>query len=256
VRFELPQDFGLALPILLALLSLRLLRLSARTRRLPELLVGVYFLLVPFAISLTVRVDRVDPESGWIVRALACLFFTIGGAALLLFSWSVFRPDVGWARRLAFGGSALAFAVWALGFPTGLYESGLSMFLMIPVYTAYLWVFLESLRYYRMLRRRARLGLADPVVVNRFLLFAIWTGSVGAITLVGVAGSLLQLANGTFLHGGGLENPVILLITRILALPMAPAIFLTFLAPARYHAWLRARAPASGAAYEAGQGQG
>ena len=32
----------------------------------------------------------------------------------------------------------------------------------------------ESFRYWRMLRRRLRLGLADPVVTNRFLLWAVW----------------------------------------------------------------------------------
>jgi hypothetical protein len=34
-------------------------------------------------------------------------------------------------------------------------------------------------------------------------------------------------------------------VTRILAVPIAVAIFLTFFAPARYHAWLRAKAPAT-----------
>jgi hypothetical protein len=77
--------------------------------------------------------------------------------------------------------------------------------------------------------------------VNRFLLFAIWTGSVGAITLLGVGGSIVQVARGTFHDGGGLADPVILLMTRALAVPIAVSIFLTFLAPARYHAWLRAR---------------
>jgi hypothetical protein len=244
MRFEFPADLGLLVPVVMSLLSLRLFRLARRTRRLPELLVGLYFLLVPFAISLSIRVDRFDPSDAWAVRAAANALFTAGGVALLLFVWCVFRPDARWARWLAWGGSTAIVASWALALPFGVYESDYSLFLLMPVYASYLWVFFESLRYYLLMRRRERLGLTDPVLVNRFLLFAIWTGGVGAITLLGVGGSLLQVAQGTFHDGGGLANPVILGATRVIAVPIAVSIFLTFLAPARYHAWLRAKAPA------------
>jgi hypothetical protein len=40
----------------------------------------------------------------------------------------------------------------------------------------------ESFRYWRMLRRRLRLGLADPVVTNRFLLWGIWARARHSIT--------------------------------------------------------------------------
>jgi hypothetical protein len=245
MRFEFPADVGLLVPVVMSLLSLRLFRLARRTRRLPELLVGLYFLLVPFAISLSIRVDRFDPGDAWAVRAAANALFTTGGVALLLFAWCVFRPDARWARWLAWGGSTAIVASWALAFPFGVYDSDYSLFLLMPVYASYLWVFFESLRYYLLMRRRERLGLTDPVLVNRFLLFAIWTGGVGAITLMGVGGSLLQVARGTFHDGGGLANPVILGATRVIAVPIAVSIFLTFLAPARYHAWLRAKVPAS-----------
>jgi hypothetical protein len=247
MRFEFPTDLGLAVPVLMALLSLRLFRLAWRTGRLPELLVGIYFLLVPLGVSLSIRVDRFDAADAAIIRASSNALFTAGGVALLLFAWGVFRPDTRWAWWLAFGGSAALVAEWALGIPLGLYESNTSMFLLMPVYASYLWVFFESLRYFLLLRRRHRLGLADPVIVNRFLLFAIWTGSIGVITLLGVSGSLVQLLDGTFHDGGALGNPVVLGITRVLAVPIVVSIFLTFLAPARYLAWLRSgrTAPAS-----------
>ena len=244
MRFEFPADLGLAVPVVMSLLSLRLFRLAWRTRRLPEFLVGIYFLLVPFAISLSIRVDRFDAIHAAVVRAASNALFTAGGVALLLFAWCVFRPDSRWARWLALGGTAAIVAIWALAIPLGLYEASTSMFLLMPVYASYLWVFFESLRYFLLLRRRQRLGLADPVIMNRFLLFAIWTGGVGAITLMGVGGSFAQLMNGTFQDGGALGDPLVLGITRVLAAPIAVSIFLTFLAPARYHAWLRAKAPA------------
>ena len=243
MRFEFPSDLGLAVPVVMSLLSLRLFRLAWRTRRLPELLVGIYFLLVPFAISLSIRVDRFDAAYAEAVRIVSNALFTSGGVALLLFVWCVFRPDSRWAWWLALGGSAAVIATWALGIPLGLYEASTSMFLLMPVYASNLWVFFESFRYFLLLRRRQRLGLADPVIMNRFLLFAIWTGGIGVITLMGVAGSFAQLMNGTFQDGGALGDPVVLGITRVLAAPIAVSIFLTFLAPARYHAWLRAKAP-------------
>ena len=242
MRFEFPADLGLLVPVVMSLLSLRLFRLATRTRRLPEVLVGVYFLLVPVAISLSIRVDRFEAAYAAAVRATANALFTIGGIALLLFAWCVFRRDARWAKALAFGGSGVLAAVWAAGFPLGSYHAGTSLFLLLPVYLSYSWVFSESILYHRMLRRRQRLGLVDPVLANRFLLFAIWTGSVVAITVLGVAGSFAQLLSGTFRDGGGLGDPVILGITRLLAVPIAVSIWLTFVAPARYHAWLRANA--------------
>ena len=246
VRFEFPQDFGLLIPVLISLLSLRLFRLASRTRQLPEALVGGYFLLVPFGISLAIRVDRFSPELAPWARAGANALFTLGGVALLLFAWLVFRRDARWARMLAWGGSLGVLALWVAGFPLGAYQTGANFFLLLPVYASYLWVFLESLRYWTLLRRRLRLGLADPVVTNRFLLFAIWTGGVVAITLLGLVGALVQLQNGSFRDGGGLGDPVLLGITRLLALPIAVAIWLTFLPPRRYHAWLCRGAASAG----------
>lgn len=245
MRLEFPADLGLLVPVVMSLLSLRLFRLAARTRRLPELLVGLYFLLAPVGISLSIRIDRFAPEHAALLRAVTNALFTGGGVALLLFAWCVFRPDERWARALAWGGSALVVAAWAAAWPLGLYASEQSLLLLLPVYATYLWVFFESARYYGLLRRRRRLGLADPVLVNRFLLFATWTGGVGAITLMGVGTSLVQVAQGTFHDGGGLANPIVLGVTRVLAVPIAVSIFLTFLAPPRYHAWLRARAAAA-----------
>jgi hypothetical protein len=241
MRFEFPQDFGLVVPAALALLSLRLFRRAARARSLPEALVGVYFLVAPFAIAITIRTDRLDAAGAAVARTVANGLFTIGGVVLLLFAWRVFRPGDGWARTLATAGSLGLVALWAVAIPYGAYADA-SFFLLLPVLASYLWVFFESVRYHGLMRKRARLMLADPVLTNRFLLFAIWTGGVVAITVLTVAGALYQLWNGTFHDGGGLGDPVLLAITRVLSLPIAVAIWLTFLAPARYHRWLKSRA--------------
>jgi hypothetical protein len=245
VHLEFPADLGLLVPIAMSVLSLRLFRLAWRTRRLPELLVGLYFLLTPSAISLSIRVARFAPDLAGDVRATASGLFTIGGITMLLFAWCVFRPDSRRAKALSWGGSAAFVGLWALGFPLGVYDRSDSHLLLLPVYASYAWVFGESLRYYRLARRRQRLGLADPVIVNRFLLFAVWTGSVCAITMLNLVGTALDLLHGTVHDGGGLSNPVLLGLTRVITIPIAIALWLVFLAPARYHAWLRARAKAT-----------
>jgi hypothetical protein len=245
VRLEFPADLGLLVPIAMSALSLRLFRLAWRTRRLPELLVGLYFLLTPFAISLSIRVERFAPDLAGAMRATANGLFTIGGITMLLFAWCVFRPDSRRAKGVAWGSSLALVALWAVGIPLGIYDRNDSLLLLLPVYASYTWVFGESLRYYRLARRRQRLGLADPVIVNRFLLFAIWTGGVCAITVLNLVGTGLDLLHGTSHDGGGLSNPVLLALTRVIAIPIAVSLWLVFLTPARYGAWLRARAKAA-----------
>jgi hypothetical protein len=52
---------------------------------------------------------------------------------------------------------------------------------------AYLWASGEAAAYYAKLRRRQRIGLADPVVVNRILLWAVYGGAFAASQLVWMA---------------------------------------------------------------------
>jgi hypothetical protein len=239
VRFQLqPTDVGLLLTLAMALLSARLLRLAYRSRRLPELLVGIYFLAAPLAVSVSIRITRFDPQHAECLRALASALFSVGGIALLLFSWCVFHRGAVWAKALAWGGSAGIAALWGVEFRSGGFGDGASFWGWFIPYVSYAWVFVESLRYWRLLRRRLRLGLADPVVVNRFLLFAIWTGGIVAITILSVASSL---SAGAFREENTFGSPVVLGITRLLAPVIGTAIWLTFLAPDRYHAWIRRR---------------
>lgn len=240
VGFELQRsDIGLVVVAAFALLSARLLGLFWRTRRLPELLVALYFLATPVGISISIRIPRFDPQYAEGLRAASAGLFTAGGVAFLLFAWCVFRPQESWARALAWGGSALLVGAWVLGLATGGFADGSQVWLRLPPYLSYLWVFVESLRYHLLLRRRERLGLADPVLVNRFLLFSIFTGGVVAITVLGVASALL---GDGFREENSFSDPRILAVTRAIALPIAVSLWLTFLAPARYQDWLRRRA--------------
>jgi hypothetical protein len=228
----------------MAALSARLFRSAWRMRSLPELLVGIHFLLAPIAISLSIRVERFDPAHAEGLRATISALFTIASSSLLWFGWRVFRPRLAIARAGAWAGLLIFAAIWARDLATGGFASSAGIGLRTLVYAPYLWVFAESLAYHRRMRRRLGLGLADAVTTNRFLLFAIWTGGVVAITLLGLLGvAIAEL-------GGGSEqelfsNPAILALTRILTLPVAVSIWLAFFPPARYCDWLGRRALAS-----------
>jgi hypothetical protein len=238
------NDLGLLITLAMAALSARLFRSAWRSRSLPELLVGIHFLLAPLAISLSIRVERFDPSHAEAARATVWAFFTIAAGALLLFGWRVFRRHLLAAKAGACGGVLIFAALWLNDLATGAFAETTSFGLRTLVFTPYLWIFVESLAYHRRMRRRLRLGLANPVTTNRFLLFAIWTGGVVAVTTLGLIGAALARLGG---GGAGQElfsNTAVLTLTRLCSLPIAIAIWLTFFAPSRYCAWLERRASA------------
>jgi len=238
-----PNDLGLLITLAIVGLSVRLFRTAWRMGSLPELLVGLHFLLAPIAISLSIRVARFDPAHAEALRATISACFAVASGSLLLFGWCVFRRGVRVAKAGAWGGVLLFAWIWASDFATGAYATSSGFGLRTLMFSPYLWVFAESLHYHRIMRRRMRLGLADAVTTNRFLLFAIWTGGVVAIAILGLLGATLaQLGGGEFNEQELFSNTAILTLTRILSLPVGISIWLTFFAPARYRRWLEQRA--------------
>jgi hypothetical protein len=109
----------------------------------------------------------------------------------------------------------------------------------------FLWAFVECTRYRALMRRRERLGLADPLVVNRFSLWMVWTGALAllspAILGVRTLGWLARRAEpgsdpgawGVPLAGG---------IAIVLLTVAAVGVGLSFFPPERYRHWIRRRA--------------
>jgi hypothetical protein len=56
------------------------------------------------------------------------------------------------------------------------------------------------------------------------------------------------LAAGSLREENDFSSPAVLGVTRLFSLPIGIGIWLTFLAPARYHDWLRRRSAARSAA--------
>jgi hypothetical protein len=178
----------------------RLVLLSLRTGEHPERLLGLGVMLTAalgygcMMIGVIGRQGAADPSAfGWTaITGLGWALHDLGVVCQLAFVVAVFRPDERWARVLACGMAALLWFSLAGFGATGGFRAGAVLsnwywagFLVIGSYQG--WMALESFRYWGMMRRRTRLGLADPLVTNRFLLWgvaalcalaAIWTVNI------------------------------------------------------------------------------
>ena len=219
------------------IVGVRLLALWRRTRGRPELYAATAILTVgPVAFALFVpAVDLAErsPELSRLLYIAASGAATFGSAAVASFTMAVFHAGPA-ARRAAGFVIAMLAASW-LGIVAtddldlrrlpGLYRNANS-FLQIAIF---LWASLESLAFWRMMRRRALLGLADPLVTHRFALWGIALG-VGAANLsASFVGLVLRRA----------PTGVIELAIGVGGVVCALALMLAFLPPRRYRAFIR-----------------
>jgi hypothetical protein len=174
------------------ILGVRLLRKAARARLLPELLLGLSFILSATlgspleVLSDSVARDGVAPWAGSVLAG-GKLLTMAGLSAYAAFTWRVFRPDKLWAALLTavlVATQVVAYFGFALSgtFTTGLNE-GFWFWIEFGARVGVpLWCGVECLRYHAMMTRRARIGMAEPIVQNRFALWAI--ASAGGILMV------------------------------------------------------------------------
>jgi hypothetical protein len=225
---------------ILVVVGLRLLSLWWRTRQLPELCLGLGITAIStvgMPLSVLGRMpSAIGTRLGDVAFAVG-LSLACGGIALLFaFTWRVFRAEAPWARlvmvavclglavldagliQAASQGSTLGEVVsgtrpWAVGI--------VSMTVL-----SFAWGGFEAMRYFRLLRRRQALGLADAVVTHRFLLWTVadWT----AVVLCGsVAGFLLA-------GRAVLVDPLSLCAIALAGTVMSVTWYLTFFPPAAY----------------------
>jgi hypothetical protein len=222
--------------------GIRLLLRAGRSRGVPELLAGLTYLCAP-GVGYPLQVASMQLPDRHLAIAMNLsgeALMVFGCSCFLFFTVKVFRPDVRWAAWCAwlgtFGllyagiGTAVALLMYvdpAESMAHARLPGGMFLFVLALVWG---WTALESLRYYRMMRKRMALGLADAVVTNRFLLW-----SMNGLTSVGwLSVSITMYARGvnlatssfaiTSTSAGGLANAVLLL--------------LIFMPPAAYVRWI------------------
>jgi len=230
--------------------GIRLVLLWTRTRELPELLIGIGVLGIGPVGFGSQRVAQIilsnarasDPHAAIPAAALALTFVGITTAVIgvickLVFNTRVYHADNAAMTRLMWAG--IAGLVGLLGYriaigdvvPEQLHSTvaNVQAFAQIGVL---LWGSAEALVYWRRMRRRTQLGLADPAVTNRFLLWGIGAGAAGVGSFVGVVAAMIS---GQQMNEAGW----IVISSSAHGLVAAIALSLAFVPPASYLRWVR-----------------
>jgi hypothetical protein len=236
--------------VLSAVIGARLVLRSWRTPGAPELLMGIAYLAAPgFGYPLVVGSSSIsDPGTRALVFGLGQSGVVFGCSCFLLFITRTFRPK----SLAAHGGAALGVAAfgWA-GFHSVRYGASIAdlaerqlmtrdptLVVCVTLSLTYFWTIFEGLRYYRMMRKRMSIGIGDPVVANRFLLWALAAGT----SLLSPAVTALYLEMGRNIS----TEPVPILATSGSGVINSCLLILIFLPPMSYTRWV-ARSAARGA---------
>jgi len=172
----------------------RLLRLSFKTKKNPERLLGAMFLFWSLS-YLFWQLGLALGESPLVTPLMFVDNATnqAGQIALALFLRLVFRRDERWAGWLT-GVMASAMALGVVGSAwVGDWEGARPLsnpwypLLNVRLVVSF-WLMAEGIRHYRMARQRLRLGLCKPMDRNRYLLW----GLTGAVWLAVDLGALVS----------------------------------------------------------------
>ena len=246
-------------------IGIRLFRLARRGSGFgPEFWLGTFFLFAAFlgaGLNISVYAGMADPSlalsplHGSLVLAASTFIYCIGTIGIYIFNWLTFRPDSRRARIAVVVGSLLVIAsacAQALteGFTVKVFPGIAYWCFYVARVAPYYWLAAESLSYWTAARRRMRIGLADPLVTNRFLLLGLWAVAWAAMGFSDI------LARGLYMWVSGsttelrvdTAGPIILVticITSALGGLAAVTLALSFFPTRAYRRLVEARAAAS-----------
>jgi len=227
------------------IVGLKLLRLASRTRQFPEFAVGgALFCYAAVAQTTLFASSSLGPDASHghhmtlLASRLLAYYLTLIG--LSVFTWQVFGVESRWRRALTLLIAVstiltIGAAYWASWNQLGT-DGQLPLYARFgasPQYgIVFAWMSAESLQYYRLMRKRQGLCLADAVVTNRF---GVWGVSAGASSLLIVGLLYVQLTRNVLLGSDPLSSALI----SATGLVNAIGWWLTFMPPAVYTRWLR-----------------
>lgn len=189
---------GTAAFVLVSLvIGVRLVLLARRTGERPELYLGLGIVgtaTLGYGLQIASMILRGGPESTKAVTTtmmaltgLGKLLHDGGVTLVLLFVLTVFRRNEAGARMLF--GVAVS-TIWigmvgqgvASGYRDPMHRDLFWWMEYAIIWTYPLWGAFESFRYHARMRKRVRIGLADPLVANRFLLWGLASSGTFAAT--------------------------------------------------------------------------
>jgi hypothetical protein len=225
--------------------GVRLLLLARRTHGLPETCLGwmmVCMMGIGYPLAVIAQAEGLlGGVPAKLAQNLSNASINIAFALTYIFTWRVFRPRSPVATIFTLVACATFIAHWlvVVRIIYGLESMADSvdatrhwaLLSLIPGGIGYGWSAFESLRYRQLLQRRMALGLADPVITNRFLLWG----------CMGVATAVSAVVNVAFLltRVDVISSPMAQSITSMTGLVQSALLYLTFLPPARFTRWLQ-----------------
>ncbi len=227
---------GLAAALVAALVvGARLLAVGLRTRRAPELAIGVASLslaLGAIGMLASQRLPDLGGAAAFRLYGAALVAIAAGAVGMAIGVWRMYRAGQRWPLfACALLGVTQAAALWARlasGLPP---DPGVvppsEQFLIGARLAIYAWATWEAFRYHALLRRRLRLGLADPMIAHQLLLWGVAAASLTSVLLVmGVS----RVVWGQI----GLLSSGVLLLVNPLGLVGALCIWFAFFPPDAY----------------------
>jgi hypothetical protein len=233
-----------------ATVGVRLLLLARRTRQAPELAMGIAFLVsgaigFPLLTGASVVVETGGSTGlAHVLMALGALSTFAGYVGLGIGCWRIYRPAERWPLApIGLGTAVLLGATATVAASSGAAQAAtrdLAFWSGICVGSlTFAWNAVESFLLHGQLRRRASLGLADPEVVSRVLMWGVGSAAAWAMTMHGL---VLRATIGPVVADGHR------IVASGIGLVAAVAISLAFFPPAAYRRRFAAPADRTGSA--------
>jgi hypothetical protein len=220
----------------------RLIRLSQRTGEAPERLLGLYFTAsgiayvgwtAPIILNLGPLAEATD-FAAWTI-------YSAGVIPCLVFIRRVFRPNDAWAGGLVFVcTAALVLAAAVLTARGDRYPSLDEPFFWVQwigYTTPTVWLTVEALLAYGIAAKRARVGLSEPLVANRYLLLGIF----GVFQVLACLSDIPMAAELAADHAASAGTDAVLGAMELAAIA---SLWLTFFPPSAYLTWVTGSTPA------------
>jgi hypothetical protein len=200
---------------------------------------GAGYVLISLALVAAETHAALAPAASAALIGGGYLATVLGLVAILEFNCRVFHPGEAAVRGVAAVIATAMLAGWLDyglrgGFAALLGGAG-AWTMMAGIVAANLWTAIDPLRYHARMRRRLRLGLADPVVVDRLLLWGAGSLARTLMVVIGVAASAFLMR----LHPGAIlaASPAALVLASACGSATAVAYWVAFRPPRPYLRW-------------------
>jgi hypothetical protein len=183
-------------------IGVRLLMIGSRTRNVPEIAIGLGFVVgavagyVPETVVLSA--DLMSPEVEASVLAVTQIALRGAPVAILVFTIAVFRPSEVWAKALGAVILATLIVSW-VAFPnTRIFAESPADVFWYDVFAvsrtlAAAWGATESFIFYKRAKLQVELGLISPVLADRFLLWGLGLTALTALLGTTIWAALLGI---------------------------------------------------------------